>query len=727
MRRVEPLSVGLVLLLAWAALAWRLDTRGALARADEGLYDLMRRHALTPPPADPSITVVLVDDESLSRLNERWPMDRRLWAQLISRVTPLAPRAILMDAWFAHPAPQGQVELALDLADALRDGPLGELEAGEALAAALDRKAATLNGDQRLAEALASNGRVVLGVMCTADRRDTLAVALPANLRPVDLNGAALPAEAPRCARLSGSLPSIAQAANAEASLALLLDPDGVARRYPYFMVLGEQAYPSLGLVAAQLAQPEAAQQLVERALRWDEGRPGVRLPPRAALRVVRFSDVLEVSDSAALRDAFADRLVFIGVSAMGTEDFVHTPREVNLPGVLVHAAAAQALLAGETLRYSGPALRWGALGGAALLLLVVALGWRVERASRLSALGLGGVLLWGLIALWLARADHLAPIWPVWGGLLGWLLVRLIGHLRRAAEARRQAQTIRRAFHHYLAPEVVEALVADPNKLRLGGERREITAFFTDIKGFTTLSESMEPAELVLALNECLGRMSAVILEEGGIIDKYIGDAIVAMFGAPLPRPDHAAAACRAAVRCHAVMAEVRAELVSRGLPELHVRIGLASGPALVGNMGSAKRFDYTMIGDTVNLAARLEGANNKYGTWLMCSEETMAQAGDAVGFRELDLIRPKGKLIPVRIFEILGPLDAAARARHHRFAEGLSHYRAQRWAEAEAIFEALKAEGDAPAATFLERVEFFRAQPPGEGWDGVLTMTTK
>ena len=246
----------------------------------------------------------------------------------------------------------------------------------------------------------------------------------------------------------------------------------------------------------------------------------------------------------------------------------------------------------------------------------------------------------------------------------------------------------------------------------------------------FTGLSQALEPGELVALLNACQGEMTDLHLEEGGTVDKYIGDAIVAMFGAPLEQPDHAAAACRAAWRCQQMLAARRPEWEARGWPAVHVRIGLNSGPALVGNMGSDKRFDYTMLGDTVNLAARLEGTNAVYRTWIMVGEETAAQVVGDIVLRELDRVRVKGKLKPVRVFEVLAPSEHATsdqRALAARSGVALEAWRDQQWEEARTILTPLAEAGDGWAQVFLERVAAFEANPPPEDWDGVFVMTTK
>ncbi|MBI4345488.1 MAG: adenylate/guanylate cyclase domain-containing protein, partial [Elusimicrobia bacterium] len=291
-----------------------------------------------------------------------------------------------------------------------------------------------------------------------------------------------------------------------------------------------------------------------------------------------------------------------------------------------------------------------------------------------------------------------------------------------------RERRYIKRAFGLYLSPEVVDRIADDPKSLKLAGERREISLFFSDIEGFTTLSETLEPERLAAVMNEYLTAMTDIILESGGTLDKYIGDAIMAFWNAPLDCSDHAVRACRAALLNQEKMAELRLRFKAQGLPPLRVRIGLNTGLASVGNMGSTKRFSYTAMGDEVNLASRLEGVNKQYGTFILLSENTRRLAADAIETRELDFIKVKGKNKPMRVYELLGlkgSVDSERLARARGFEEGLAAYRARRFDEAERVWRGL--EGDEPAGFFLERIERLRAEPPAADWDGSYALKEK
>ncbi len=289
----------------------------------------------------------------------------------------------------------------------------------------------------------------------------------------------------------------------------------------------------------------------------------------------------------------------------------------------------------------------------------------------------------------------------------------------------------LRHAFTHYLASDVIEEIIRDPERLRLGGERRKITAFFSDVKGFTGISESLDPAELVVLLNECLSGMADIILQQSGIIDKYIGDSIVAMFGAPQQRPDHPLLAVQAAMRCQARLAELRIDWQKRGLPGLQVRIGLNSGTALVGNMGSQQRFDFTMLGDMVNLASRLEGAANEYGVWILIGETTADAVQDQILLRQLDVLLVKGKLLGVRVYEPLATLADATPAQFAlvaRFADARTAYSSKDFVGARAIFEEIAAEfDDEPARRMVARIDGLKAHDLPSDWDETHTMTYK
>ncbi|MGZ7065419.1 MAG: adenylate/guanylate cyclase domain-containing protein, partial [Candidatus Aminicenantales bacterium] len=291
-----------------------------------------------------------------------------------------------------------------------------------------------------------------------------------------------------------------------------------------------------------------------------------------------------------------------------------------------------------------------------------------------------------------------------------------------------RQRRFIKSVFRFYLSPDVIERVLDNPDLLRLGGERRDITAFFSDVAGFTSISEKLGPEDLVGLLNAFLTEMTDTILDSGGTLDKYEGDAIIAFWNAPLDQPDHALRAARAALTCQARLAELRGEFKRRSGHEIRMRIGLNSGPAVVGNMGSERRFDYTAIGDTMNLASRLEGVCKQYGIFTLVSEETEARIRESIVTREVDMIRVVGKAKPVRVFELIGEKGRVGADRLEeirRFHQALEEYRERRWSQASALFEALAA--DPVAKTYAGRCRIFEASPPPDGWDGVADIKEK
>ena len=270
------------------------------------------------------------------------------------------------------------------------------------------------------------------------------------------------------------------------------------------------------------------------------------------------------------------------------------------------------------------------------------------------------------------------------------------------------------------------------PDMLRLGGERKVLTAFFSDAAGFTTISEKLKPEELVELLNEYLTEMTDIILKYDGTVDKYEGDAIIAFFGAPISIDDQALKACRTAIEMQKKLKILREKWRSENKPELFVRIGLNTGPMVVGNMGSRTRMDYTIMGDAVNLASRLEGINKNYNTFIMISEETFRSAQDAIVARELDIIRVKGKSEPVKVYELIDTKEEADSQQLkilEIFQTGLEKYREKKWKEALDYFNQVLMldKNDGPSLVYIQRCEEFIQDPPRDDWDGIFDHMTK
>jgi adenylate cyclase len=394
-----------------------------------------------------------------------------------------------------------------------------------------------------------------------------------------------------------------------------------------------------------------------------------------------------------------------------------------EIAGVFVHAAVVQNLLEHDAVTE---------LGFPARTILTIVFAAVIAFAACMLAPG-GAMIAWvGLTAIYTAvavavfvRALALPLTEPALASLAA--LAMMIGY--RFVLADRDERFLRKSFAFYLAPEVINTMVASGKMPALGGEMRNVTMFFSDLSGFSSIAETMTPGELVTLMNEYLSAMTDIIESHGGYIDKYIGDSIVAMFGAPADDPAHARNAVNAALKCHEKLAELNtssAAFAGRGLSH---RIGLNSGEAVVGNIGSRRRFNYTVMSDTVNVASRLEGANKYYGTAIMASETTMAQSGDTFAWRELDAIKVMGRGEAIKVFEPLADKGAESGAQTKvaaAYAEGLACWRTREFAKAAEAFNGV-AKIDPASALFAKRANALAATPPSPEWMPVNTLEGK
>jgi adenylate cyclase len=394
-----------------------------------------------------------------------------------------------------------------------------------------------------------------------------------------------------------------------------------------------------------------------------------------------------------------------------------------SIAGVYIHATAVHNLMAHDAVVEPGPLASIAiAVGFAALAAL----------AATMLAPGAAAAVYVAMVAIWIcaatlvfARSLALPLSEPLLAGLMA--MAAIVGY--RLVVTDKGERLLRRSFALYLAPQVIDKMLASNKLPVLGGETRDVTVFFSDLVGFSSISEKMTPAELVTFMNEYLSAMTDIIESKGGYIDKYIGDSIVAVFGAPADDSNHASNAAHAALGCHARLDELNQNSAAfQGYTVAH-RMGLNSGAALVGNIGSRRRFNYSVMSDAVNVASRLEGANKFYGTSIAASEMTVALTGSTFAWRELDAIRVQGRSTPVRIYELLAeagqetPQQATAAA---VYAEGLAHWRNREFDAAADCFE--QAAGiDRPSALFLARANAFRSHPPGPDWEPVSTLETK
>ncbi|MEP5766085.1 MAG: adenylate/guanylate cyclase domain-containing protein [Halieaceae bacterium] len=425
--------------------------------------------------------------------------------------------------------------------------------------------------------------------------------------------------------------------------------------------------------------------------------------------------------------DFFRNKIVLIGLNLKATpdpggarSDLFATPFFATTgwlsPGVeLVATEVANGLLN----RAITPAPGWMpvALMGAALL-LATALMWTwqpLASAALVLLLCVGLALISVAVFAW-------RDFWlPTGATTLALLMYYLLRGATAFVRERRRRQAIRRAFEHYVPPAVVAQILSQPDLLELGGEKRQVTLLFTDLAGFTSQAEQLQAEQVAQVLNEHFSAMASIVINHGGTIDKFIGDAVMAFWGAPLEDDDQALHACQAAMAMQRAMHQLRQDFRARGLPEIAMRIGIHSGPAIVGNMGAADRFDYTAVGDSVNLASRLEGVNKLYGTGILVSQDVFRQLGGQLDLWPLDIVRVKGKSVPIEIFTCfgdpgLGPSVAAA----------VADFRQRDWQASLAKWRTLidNEECQQIAALYTRRIEAFQQQAPDQAWDGSFAL---
>ncbi len=329
---------------------------------------------------------------------------------------------------------------------------------------------------------------------------------------------------------------------------------------------------------------------------------------------------------------------------------------------------------------------------------------------------------------LFIHQSLVVSVISPILAVIFGYVSSTVYNFIRE----RQQNILIKEMFGQYVSKSVVNELLADPDKLKLGGERKNLTILFCDIVGFTSFSEGKQPENLVSLVNEFLNEMSEIIIANEGTVDKYLGDAVMAFWGAPVPVADHAVKACKTALEMQKSLDKIGLIWKSKNENSIKIRIGINTGDVIVGNIGGEKRFDYTVMGDNVNLASRLEGANKEYGTYLMIGENTYEEVKDKIAVRELDLIRLKGKQKPTKVFEIIGesddPLSSEKLQRLKCYFEGLKFYRSRNFNLALKYFgKCVEEVNDPPSKVYLERCKLFLWDPPADNWDGVFVMKTK
>lgn len=544
-------------------------------------------------------------------------------------------------------------------------------------------------------------------------------------------------------------IPEVARSAAVLGSVNFTNDPDGVYRRGRFFRIFDGKVVPSIAL-AMYVAGAENPPQIKIAPGRFSVNKD--RIPIDAdGLAILHFtsrssdrthqaysaaaivqSDIQLMSGDKPTVDPkeLTGKYVLFGFSAPDLYDLRPSPLAAIVPGVEIHATMLDNLLSGSFMR-AVPV--WQTIVYLALLGVAAGLLGAVISGT------VGTILLFVLMLPLPVAASFLMYTQGYWlqliAGLVAVALALTGANVANYATEGRQRRYIKNAFQQYLSPAVIEQLIAHPERLQLGGVRRELSIFFSDLQGFTGISEGLSPEELTALLNDYLSAMTDIIQEEGGTIDKYEGDAIIAFWNAPIGQNDHAVRAIRAALRCQAKLTEMRPGFRDRVNKDMYMRVGVNTGAAVVGNMGSHTRFDYTMLGDAVNLASRLEGINKQFGTYTMMSQTTKSALNDAFPARELSRVAVVGRKEPVVVYEpMLAEEFESRRPKIEEFLAALHLFYDGRFLTAAAGFDALS-DAD-PAAKMYARkcrelAKHYGVTSPGDAppadWEGVWVMTEK
>lgn len=702
------------------------------------------------PPSD-KVVIIDLDEASLKRMGQ-WPWPRNVMAEMVTRLKELGASVIAFDIVFAENDRTSPARIA------------ERLPQDEAYQDARSVLQTLPDNDAVFAKAIQDAGNVVTG-FTRARPEETLRMPHQ-SAKPLFLMKDKSPFYERTFAApgVAENLPEFSRAAAGNGSFMATPDIDGIIRevslfiQYPPERMAGvdPELYPMLGLEALRVETNKNARLLIRS--RADKGAmdtnyyiklSGYDVPIESDSKMwvyyrhiaqdeyISAYKVFDEVQQDALREKLAGKIVFVGTSAEGLRDIRSTPLDIFVPGVEVHVNVVEQIIQQKFLKRPSiiAGVEAAVIGLAGLCIIVLAPFMNVILLGGMTILLAGGMFA----GSWMMFADKgilLDPVYPSLSLGLLFLVSSLLSYVRSESERRQ----VRQAFGYYISPEFMEELTKNPDKLKLGGEVRDLTVMFTDIRSFTTISEHLTPEQLIHLMNDFLTPMSDLVMGNRGTIDKYMGDAMMAFWNAPLDDPDHARHACLTALKMNEALIPVNAQVKAQAEKEgrvpvlLNAGIGINTGPCSVGNMGSRQRFAYSALGDAVNLASRLEGQTKAYGVNIMLGENTKNMVPD-LALLELDLIQVKGKEEPVRVFTLLGDESVAAAdefktwmAAHNGF---LAAYRA---ADFGCAAQELKTARDAASIPmdiyydlFSARIAAYTKNPPPENWGGVFVALDK
>ena len=736
------IALGTALVLLFLGDAARFYRLGFVQFVDAKLYDYRLRLTL-PKTADDRIVILDIDEKSLKE-EGRWPWSRDKMAALMDELFGHYRIGVVgFDVVFAEKDNSSGLKVLQDLGR-------NEFQGVPQFQSVLTRIQPRLEYDRRFADEMKQRN-VVLGYYFSNSERGldkSTSGVLPEPVFPAG-TFKGRPISFMRWDSYGANLPDLESSAAMAGHFNPVVDFDGVVRRVPMIVEYGGAYYESLSLavVRAALGTTRLSPGFVTGkdknygGLEWltlESPQGNLVIPVdaevsalvpyrggRGTFRYISASDVLH--ERIPLAD-MQNKIVLVGTTAPGLMDMRSTPVGEVYPGVEVHANMISGML-NQDIKQNPPYM----LGANVLLILIVgvALAILLPMLSPIQGTLLSlGVLLLAVVVNGVLWVDGNLAV-PMAGGLTMILALFALNMTYGYFATERTKRQITGLFGQYVPSEVVDEMSKNPEQVSMEGESRDMTILFSDVRGFTTISEGLEPKDLAQLMNEFLTPLSRVIYDHRGTIDKYMGDCIMAFWGAPLPDARHAYHAVLSGLEMQRVLSDLQAHFKQHGWPEIRVGVGINTGRVSVGNMGSEVRVAYTVMGDAVNLASRLEGITKEYGASVLVGELTKAEAPEFV-YRELDLVRVKGKDKPVAVYEPLGVVGEVAPAAVEEvslFHQVLKLYRKQDWDMAELqLINLLK---NSPHSrlyeVYAERIAHYRNNPPGKDWDGVFVFKSK
>jgi len=675
----------------------------ALERLDEQARDIVFQFRAPPKPPQ-NIAVVAVDEKSVRQYG-RWPWSRQLQANLVDSLKQYGTKVIALDIVYPFPSnPDADTKL-----EQVLKNPRGDVIGGYFF-----RDEQTYSNN--------ANWQKLLG-----NNQINAITRVPGSIDPIQ-----------DYAYVEGSLDRFSLAMQGLGFFNFFPEPDGLSRYAPLVLPFQTAYFPSLPLKAVSTFNGGNFSMRLDEQGIADIQLDGDSIPVDSFGRLALnfYNSVNEDIPSFSASDIMSgkidkqeveNKLIFVGVTEIGIADRRPTPVDADFPGVMLHATVAGNILQKNYLTRDARSIWVDVLLVCFLPFLLV---WLIARFRKpyMHLLLLAGVITFvSLLFYWFvnSQAIIISLFYPLFSAFIGYIFYQLYYVL----VSHKHSKFLRGAFSSYVSPNLVNRLIAEPERLSLTGEQKEITVLFSDVRGFTTLSEELGPKKLVAIINDYLGPMTDIVMEQEGTLDKYIGDALMAIYNAPLDVENHAGKAVQSSIDMFHSLDQLNIGFKQVYGVELAIGIGLHTGQAIVGNMGSAKRFDYTAMGDTVNLGARLEGQTKTYGVEIIVSDSTCELLDESFLVRQLDRIKVKGKTQAVTIYQVFLEYNETNQLVKQRFESALNDYFNDEFGKAKQSLENILVDypNDGPSKLFIQRSEQYLQSPPDKDWGGVFVAMTK